>query len=133
MGNLSLPLAMTARRVVGADMQRAAIRAARRNAEDNGLDNTEFIRADGLAALEAMAGEPFDLLVLDPPRRGCREVVEALPARGFARLLYVSCDPATLGRDLALLAAKGYRVEKITGFDMFPQTHHVECMALLAR
>ncbi len=133
MGNFSLPLSRQAARVVGADQQRAAIRAAAKNAAANHIGNIRFLRDDGAGALAATGRESFDLLVLDPPRQGCREVIRALGDNAPATIIYISCDPATLGRDLGLLTGKGYTVSRLQGFDMFPQTHHIETMALLQK
>lgn len=78
--------------------------------------------------------EPFDLVVLDPPREGAkRAVVDAVVARDPRRIAYVACDPAALARDLALLAGHGYELRGLRAFDLFPMTHHVECVALLEK
>jgi 23S rRNA (uracil1939-C5)-methyltransferase len=77
---------------------------------------------------------PFDAAVLDPPRAGCApEVLRALAAAQVARIVYVSCDGATLARDAARLAALGYDLNRVQPVDMFPQTHHIECVADFAR
>ncbi len=135
MGNFSLPLAVRARSVVGMDLQGAAIRSARRNAEMNSLANCRFEKcgAEEGAQRLAAAGEKFDVVLLDPPRAGCREVIPYLSRLGAGRLAYISCDPATLTRDLGLLLAQGYAIERMRLFDMFPQTHHLETMVLLRR
>jgi tRNA/tmRNA/rRNA uracil-C5-methylase (TrmA/RlmC/RlmD family) len=76
--------------------------------------------------------EPVDLVVLDPPREGARrKVVDAVVARSPRAVSYVACDPAALARDVALFAESGYRLESLRAFDLFPMTHHVECVALL--
>ncbi|MFC6153184.1 class I SAM-dependent RNA methyltransferase [Nocardioides yefusunii] len=99
----------------------------------------------GLAKIRTAAGlvdhvlrdqfdEPFDLVVLDPPREGAkRKVVERVVDRAPRAVAYVACDPAALARDIALFAEHGYRLEKLRAFDLFPMTHHVECVALLVR
>lgn len=135
MGNFSLPLALTAGEVVGCDLQGSAIRSARRNAEQAGLNNCRFRRqAAAAAARELLAGgERFDLILLDPPRQGCAELLPFLSELGASRLIYISCDPATLGRDLARLAEQGFRPRRIRLLDMFPQTHHLETITLLER
>ncbi|MEW6593909.1 MAG: 23S rRNA (uracil(1939)-C(5))-methyltransferase RlmD [Thermodesulfobacteriota bacterium] len=135
MGNFSLPLAAGARSVVGMDLQGAAIRSAKRNAELNGLANCRFEKmgaGEGAQRLRA-AGERFDVVLLDPPRAGCKEVVPHLAALGAERLVYISCDPATLTRDLGLIGEQGYAIERMQLVDMFPQTHHLETMVLLRR
>jgi len=135
MGNFSLPLAVRARSVVGMDLQGAAIRSAKRNAELNGLANCRFEKcgAEEGAQRLAAAEEQFDLVLLDPPRSGGKEVIPYLTRLGAGRLVYISCDPATLARDLHLLKAQGYGIERMRLFDMFPQTHHLETMVLLRR
>lgn len=136
MGNFSLPLARCVRQVHGVDLQAAAIRAARRNAEVNRVTNCSFQRRsaeDGLAALLAAGHQP-DLLLLDPPRGGCRQLVEELGQlkRPPARIAMISCDPATMVRDLVLLLRQGYQVKAMQFVDMFPQTHHLETITILA-
>ncbi|NOX26412.1 MAG: 23S rRNA (uracil(1939)-C(5))-methyltransferase RlmD [Deltaproteobacteria bacterium] len=135
LGNLSLPMARCAGEVVGIDVQRATIRSARYNARRNNINNCRFIRADvGEALRELLKDEVrFDLIILDPPRQGCKNISNYLPQFGARRLIYISCDPATLARDLNILAAGGYKLLKICGLDMFPQTSHLETIALLGR
>jgi 23S rRNA (uracil1939-C5)-methyltransferase len=133
MGNFSLPLALRAGEVIGCDLQGAAIRSARRNAEHAGLTNCEFLKRsarEGGAELLAR-GERFDFLLLDPPRQGCADLIHLVPYLGARRLAYISCDPPTLARDLVLLAARGYRLRRVQLVDMFPQTHHLETITLL--
>jgi 23S rRNA (uracil1939-C5)-methyltransferase len=135
MGNFSIPLALAGITVTGSDLQRSAIRSAARNAGAAGLPDCTFIQASAEQAARnlAAAGERFDLVILDPPRRGCAELIPLLPALGAGWLLYISCDPATLARDLVGLTSLGYRIEKIGIVDMFPQTAHLESMTLLRR
>lgn len=135
MGNFSIPLGLAGIAVTGSDLQRSAIRSAVRNAASAGLGNGVFVQAaaDQAARDLAAAGERFELIVLDPPRRGCPEVIPLLPALGADLLLYISCDPATLARDLVRLSGLGYRIEKIGIVDMFPQTAHLESMVLLRK
>lgn len=135
MGNFSIPLALAGITVTGSDLQRSTIRSAARNAEAAGLKSCKFIQAAAeQAARDLVAGgERFDLVILDPPRRGCSELVPLLSGLGGGLLLYISCDPATLARDLVGLTGQGYQLEKIGIVDMFPQTAHLESMALLRR
>lgn len=135
MGNFSIPLALAGVATTGSDLQRSAIRSAGRNAEAAGLHNCTFLQAAAEQAARnlAAAGERFDLLILDPPRRGCVELIPLLAGLGAGLLLYISCDPATLARDLAGLIGQGYRIEKAGIVDMFPQTAHLESMVLLRR
>ena len=135
MGNFSLPLAAIADEVVGCDMQGASIRSARRNAEANGIGNCRF---EKMAAAQMVAeliesGETFDCILLDPPRMGCADIVPLLPRLNPERIIYISCDPATLHRDLAGLSDLGYRVRALRMVDMFPQTAHMESITLLEK
>ncbi|MBU4262279.1 MAG: 23S rRNA (uracil(1939)-C(5))-methyltransferase RlmD [Proteobacteria bacterium] len=133
MGNFSLPLAWQAQSVVGMDLQRSAIRSAKRNAEINGIENSTFSQSSALEGAKSLAagGEKFDIALLDPPRQGCAEVIPYLPKLGIGQVIYISCDPATLCRDLVLLEREGYVVEKMKMVDMFPQTHHLETIVSL--
>lgn len=135
MGNFSIPLALTGVAVTGSDLQRSAIRSAARNSKAAGLGNCAFIQAAAEQAARdlAAAGERFDLVILDPPRRGCAELIPLLAGLDAGLLLYISCDPATLARDLAGLIGQGYRLDKVGVIDMFPQTAHLESMVLLRR
>lgn len=133
MGNLTLPLARQCASIVGIEGQGSAIRSAIKNMETNTIDNCTFIKAavpDGVKKL-AGQGEHFDTIVLDPPRQGASDIIPLLPQLGATRIIYVSCDPATLGRDLAQLKAGGYHVTSILPVDMFPQNHHLETVVLL--
>lgn len=135
MGNFSLPLALTARKVVGTDLQRSSIRGAQRNAVANHLPNCLFLRADAVQAVREFRSsrEQFDLILLDPPRQGCHEILPLLADLGAKKIIYISCDPATLVRDLKRLHELGFLLSKIRSVDMFPQTCHVESIALLRR
>lgn len=135
MGNFSLPLALRAGSVLGMDLQGAAIRRAVSNAAGNNLTNCTFARkgAEQGAGELAAAGERFDVLLLDPPRAGCREVLPHVADLAPGRVVCISCDPATLARDLVLLRDQGYAIERMQLFDMFPQTSHLETMTLLRR
>lgn len=108
---------------------RASCEAARRNLQRRGLGHVKVVEADAGAW---KIPPKTSLVVLDPPRTGARAVVEALGAAGVGEILYVSCDPATLARDLALLAPR-YEVRSLHGFDLFPQTSHLEVVAHLKR
>lgn len=133
MGNFSLPLAGSVGSVTGMDLQRSAIRSAVRNAEINAITNCAFSQNSSLEGVRQLAenGEKFDLVLLDPPRQGCAEVIAFLPALAAAQIFYISCDPATLCRDLLLLEKQGYLIEKMKMVDMFPQTHHLETIVSL--
>lgn len=135
MGNFSLPLARGSGRVVGSDLQRSSIRGAQANALANQVDNCLFLRADALTAAQQLrqAGERFDVALLDPPRQGCREIISLLPELCRDKIIYISCDPATLVRDLRQLQEVGFSLRHLRGVDMFPQTCHLEAIAMLVR
>jgi len=135
MGNFSIPLAMGAREVFGIEGQGSAIRSAGNNAANAGLTNTRFLKSSVHQACLALAesGERFDCVVIDPPRQGAPELAERLAVLTAKRLVYISCDPATLCRDLAALTSEGFTIRKIQPVDMFPQTHHIETVVLLDR
>src|SRR5262249_969810 len=135
-GAITLRMARHARRATGVESSAEAVRCAEENARANGLSNCRFLRADaGRAAGElARAGRRVDLIVFNPPRAGLAGDV----GRGGARLapkraIYISCDPATLARDLAWLAHEGLHATDAAPFDMFPHTWHVETVARLER
>jgi 23S rRNA (uracil1939-C5)-methyltransferase len=135
-GSLTLFLARKAKKVYGLEVLPEAIRDARENAALNGITNTGFRVGATEKILPELVKEGigFDVGVVDPPRSGCdREVLESFAAGGVGRIIYVSCNPATLARDLKLLAELGYGVIEIQPVDMFPQTFHVECVAKIVR
>ena len=112
------------------------MRDLRANLEDAGIENTSVLGETLERALESgsLAALAPEALVLDPPRAGLPEgAVDALAALSPARVVYLSCDPATLARDLALWVAHGWELRSLEGFDLFPQTPHVEGLALLRR
>ena len=132
-GTISLLLAQHAGRVIGIESVPEAIRDAKRNAADNGIQNAEFLCGNVEDVLPTLPGR-IDGLVIDPPRTGCDErVLAAIAHSGASRVVYVSCNPATLARDCKLLAAHGFRLISATPVDMFPQTAHVETIVLLQR
>ncbi|MDX1950898.1 MAG: class I SAM-dependent RNA methyltransferase [Verrucomicrobiota bacterium] len=133
-GFFALELASLVERFVGVELDALAIRAARKNQENRGITNGEFL--DGRAELllpELLQRFPAreTVVVLDPPRTGCPpESIEQLRQVRPAQIIYISCHPATLARDLALLCADAvYQLQQVQPFDMFPQTQHVECVA----
>ena len=134
-GNFSLPAAQLAEEVIGFDAQNAAIRSGLRNARRLGIHNCSFAKKQVPDAVTDMlgAGHTFDTIILDPPRRGAPETVAKLPELGAEQIIYISCNPSTLARDLAVLSAADYRLARIVPVDMFPQTHHLEAVALLKR
>lgn len=135
-GTISLFLARQAGQVYGIEEVPEAVADARANAERNGIANATFLAGaveEVLPRLYAEGVRP-DVVVFDPPRKGCDPaVLEAAVAMAPRRMVYVSCNPATLARDLGMLAEKGYRTLEVQPVDMFPHTHHVESCALLVR
>ena len=134
-GNFSLPLSGNAAYLLGVEDYGPSIASAVENCEANGVKNATFECCDALSAIDRFVSrdETFDLVLLDPPRTGAREVVAKIPALGPRSIIYVSCDPATLARDIGILKKSGYEVDKIRPVDMFPQTYHVESVTLLKR
>lgn len=133
-GNFSLPLARQAREVVGVEEYAPAIADARANAARLGIGNARFHAEPAEGAAQRLSGAtPFDLVLLDPPRTGASAIMHDLLEARPQRVIYVSCDPATLARDLKPLVNKGYRVVFSQPFDLFPQTWHIESLTLLER
>jgi len=132
LGNFALPLATRVKDVVAVEGVQVMVDRAAANALSNNLHNVKVFQADlsqPLAGAQWAAGG-FSAVLLDPPRDGAYEVVRNLPALGAKRLVYVSCNPATLARDAVELIKQGYRLKRAAILDMFPQTAHVEAMAL---
>lgn len=136
-GTISLFLAQRARKVYGVEIVAPAIDNARRNAALNHMENTEFFvgRSEEIFPQKVLReGLPADVVVLDPPRKGCdRVLLDALLAVAPQRIVYVSCDPATCARDCRILADGGYTLRSVRPVDMFPQTTGIECVSLLQR
>jgi 23S rRNA (uracil1939-C5)-methyltransferase len=132
-GNLTLPLARRAAVVVGVESDAASIASARRNADRWRLGNCRFIQQEASAAARGLAegGERFPLLVLDPPRSGASELLDDVTRLATERVVYVSCNPATLARDLARIVASGFKLGAIQPIDLFPQTYHLETVVRL--
>lgn len=134
-GSLSLHLARKARRVVGVEISQEAIEDAVINSDLNELKNTDFLAGSVEKTLQSLyrQGHRFQVCVIDPPRKGCDpEVLETLARMRIPKLVYVSCNPSSLARDLEILAGLGYTTHEIQPIDMFPQTFHVECVARLS-
>lgn len=146
-GTVSLFMARAAREVYGIESVRTAVHDARANAELNAITNARFIEGRVERALPALLreGVTFDVAVVDPPRAGCdREALLALAGEamgsdetralgGVPRIIYISCNPSTLARDLAILSGLGYRIVEVQPVDMFPHTHHVETVVSMSR
>ncbi|NJK36762.1 MAG: 23S rRNA (uracil(1939)-C(5))-methyltransferase RlmD [Oscillatoriales cyanobacterium RM2_1_1] len=133
-GTLSLPLAQQVQQVIGLEVQASAIAQAQQNSEFNQIKNISFQAGTVETLLPNLDVKP-DIVVLDPPRKGCDpRVIEALIELQSQKLVYMSCKPATLARDLKLLCESGiYRLTRIQPADFFPQTSHVECAAFLVK
>ena len=135
-GTITLALSRAAGKAVGVEIVPQAIEDAKENARRNGVENTEFFCADASEAARRFAakGTRPDCIVVDPPRKGLApDVIDAIAEMSPARLVYVSCDPATLARDVSLLTARGYDLKSAEAIDMFPRTFHVETVVLMTR
>lgn len=135
-GTITLCLAQGAKFVYGAEIVESAIQNARQNAVSNNIENVEFILGDAGAAAQKLeqSGIRPDAIVVDPPRKGLSEdVIEAICKMSPERVVYVSCDPATLARDLKIFAERGFSLKEGTAVDMFPRCAHCEVVALLER
>ena len=135
-GTITLIMAKAAKNVIGVEVVEQAVQDAWDNARRNGIENAEFICADaGQAALELEAkGIRPDVIVVDPPRKGLNaEAIEAMDKMSPRRIVYVSCDPATLARDVALLKERGFRLQNAMACDLFPRCAHIESIAVLER
>lgn len=132
-GTIAQILAPVAKKVIGIEIVEEAVEAARQNAERNGLENCEFIAGDVLKAIDLVEDKP-DLIVLDPPRDGIHpKALRKIIDFGVERMVYISCKPTSLARDLEMLQACGYRVVKGGCVDLFPGTVHVETICCLTR
>ncbi len=143
-GTISLFLAQKAKKVYGVEIVPAAIEDARRNAKLNGITNAEFFVGKAEEVLPEFyekyerehpgSHATADVIVVDPPRKGCEEsVLDTMVKMGPRRIVYVSCDSATLSRDLKYLRERGYRLEKVQGVDQFSHTTHCECVCCLRK
>ena len=135
-GTISLIMATRAKKVYGVEIVPAAIENAKNNARINGLDNAEFYvgKSEEIAPELAEQGAVPDVIVVDPPRKGCDEaLLDTIVKMQPERVVYVSCDSATLARDLKYLAARGYEVKTVQPVDQFCHTVHCETVCLLSR
>jgi 23S rRNA (uracil1939-C5)-methyltransferase len=130
-GNLSLPLATRAREVLGIEESRMAVEDARFNAERNGMNNCDFVYGRVEDVAMNWKKETPDLVVLDPPRTGCKTILDQLVRWKPKKIIYVSCEPTTFARDLRLFSERGYSLQRLGLIDMFPQTFHMEVVGLL--
>jgi len=135
-GTISLFLSKKAKKVYGVEIVLEAIENAKINAKENNVNNTEFIVGEAEKVIPKLIsmGVRADVVVVDPPRKGCdKTLLEAISSMGPKTIVYVSCDPGTLARDLGILDELGYKTLEIQPVDMFSQTAHVECCSLLKR
>ena len=135
-GTITLFLAQRAHRAIGIEIVAPAIRDAKKNARDNHIKNAEFIVGDATDVMPRLYRDGIrpDVVIVDPPRAGCTPpVLHAIAAMHPQRIVYVSCHPASLGRDLAILTNLGYQTKEARPVDMFPQSFHVECVVLMSR
>jgi len=130
-GNFTLPLAMGAKEVIGIEENRRAVKDARFNAERNEIENCSFVRARVEDVLKSGLEKPPDLLILDPPRTGCKTIIDQVAALKSERIIYTSCEPTTFSRDLRLFSERGYSLDRLALIDMFPQSFHMEVVGLL--
>ena len=135
-GSIGLSVARDAARLIGNDVVPAAVENARRNAARSGVTNAEYFCGDAAQVAQKLVREGLrpDVIITDPPRKGMDpSVLEAMAAMAPERIVYVSCDPGTLARDLKRLRPMGYEAQTCTAVDLFPRTHHVETVVLLSR
>ena len=135
-GTITLTMADRAKKVIGAEIVAPAVENARENAAANGIENVEFFCGDAGDIAARLAEERLrpEVICVDPPRKGLApEVIDAMVQMGPERIVYVSCDPATLGRDVKLLAQRGYAARRAAAVDLFPGTAHVETVVLMSR
>ena len=135
-GTITLFLAQRARRAIGIEIVAPAIRDAQKNARDNRVKNAEFITGDATSVMPRLYKDHIrpDVIVIDPPRAGCTPpVLTAMAAMRPRRIVYVSCNPATLARDMALLKPLGYEAKEVQPVDLFPMTSHVETVVWMGR
>ena len=129
-------LAQKARKVIGIEIVKPAILDAQKNARDNNVRNADFLVGDATIVMPRLykQGVRADVVVVDPPRAGCTPtVLETFAQMNPERIVYVSCNPASLARDIAILDKLGYKAKKVQPVDMFPNTSHVESVALIQR
>ena len=132
-GTIAQILAPVAKKVVGVEIVEEAVEAAKENAKLNNLDNCTFWAGDVLKVIDEL-GEVPDLIMLDPPRDGVNpKALMKILNFGVERLVYIACKPTSLARDLEMIQGRGYKVEKISGVDLFPGTYHVETVCLLSK
>ena len=132
-GTIAQMLSPVAKKVIGVEIIEEAVEAAKENVQLNGLHNCEFIAGDVLKVIDSIEEKP-DYIVLDPPRDGINpKALEKIIRYNVPQMVYISCKPTSLARDLEVLQARGYEVKKVCCVDMFPSTFHVETVVLLSK
>lgn len=131
-GNFTFSIASIARKVWASDIDGRAIRHAKDLKQQDNVSNIEFYCEPAYKTLKRY-NDPYDTLVLDPPRKGAAEAIESILSNMPISILYISCDPATLARDLGQLVFAGYKLKRVMPVDMFPQTYHIESVSILTK
>ena len=132
-GTIAQMMSTVSKKVIGIEIVEEAVEAAKENAKLNGLSNCEFIAGDVLKAIDLVEDKP-DLIILDPPRDGINpKALDKILAFGVDEMVYISCKPSSLARDLKIITENGYKVKKVCAVDQFPGTTHVETVCLLSR
>lgn len=132
-GTIAQVIAPIAGKVIGVEIVEEAVEAARENAQENGLDNCEFIAGDVFEVLNRTQEKP-DFIILDPPRDGIHpKALKKIIDYGVENIVYISCKPTSLGRDLEVFREKGYELRRVSNVDLFPGTVHVECVVLMSK
>jgi 23S rRNA (uracil1939-C5)-methyltransferase len=131
-GNFTLPLAMGAREALGVEENERAVEDGRLNALQNRIEHCRFIGGKVEEIVREFKDRRWDIVVLDPPRAGCRSILPFVAEWKPQKMIYVSCDPATFARDLHLLLEKGYTLQALSLIDLFPQTYHMEVVGFIS-
>jgi 23S rRNA (uracil-5-)-methyltransferase RumA len=132
-GNMTLPLATVSKETWGIEENLVAVKDAQFNAERNGIENCSFIHGTVEDILKRWRRGKPDLIVLDPPRTGCKKILDQVVNLKPKRIVCVSCEPTTLARDLRLFSNRGFALRGLALIDMFPQTYHMEVVGLLTQ
>ncbi len=135
-GTIGLSFAKQVREVYGVEVIETAVEDAKKNAERNGITNAHYVAnsAENAMAKWSQDGIKPDVIIVDPPRKGLTEsFIKASVAMQPEKITYVSCNPATMARDIKRYQELGYELKKVQPVDLFPQTHHIECVGLLTR
>ena len=135
-GTIGLSMAENAKKIVGVEIIPQAVENAKKNAEHNNISNADFYCGDAGKVFRELRknGCSPDIIVVDPPRKGCSaETIDVIANSAPQKIVMISCNPATAARDAKMLSDNGYSVDKVCGVDLFPRTGHVECVVLMSR